>query len=309
MRISVAMAAYNGAEYIIEQLESVRNQTRSVDEVIICDDQSKDNTVKVVEDYLKQHNLEKDWHIFVNEKNLGYASNFIGAADKTTGDIILFCDQDDIWVSDRVERFEKLMKEYEEILLVGSEFKPFTSSDDAPSVPGWEMKQMRYDETLEKLAFAPENIPIGCQGCTMCMKRSFYTQTRPFWYTGWAHDEFVWKMALCLDGLYMYHSSTLKRRLHSNNVTMHKMRDNQKRIKFLEDLLACHEATISFAKSISLSDEKMQLLEKNRKGTILRIGLLKDKKYWNAVKLLFGYRECYHKLRAIPVEFYMALKN
>ena len=57
MRISVAMATYNGAEYIIEQLESIRNQTRSVDEVIICDDQSKDNTVKVVEDYLKEQKI------------------------------------------------------------------------------------------------------------------------------------------------------------------------------------------------------------------------------------------------------------
>lgn len=309
MKISVAMATYNGEEYIIEQLESIRNQTRRVDEVIICDDQSKDNTVSVIEDYIEEHNLQEKWHVFVNEKNLGYASNFIGAADKTTGDIILFCDQDDIWVPDRVERFEKIMTENDDILLVGSEFKPFTSTDDAPSVPGWEMKQMRYDETLEKLSFVPENIPIGCQGCTMCMKRSFYTKTRPFWYTGWAHDEFVWKMALCMDGLYMYHSSTLKRRLHSNNVTMHKMRDNQKRIKFLEDLLKCHEATIKFADSIDLSDKKMKLLEKNRKGTILRIELLRDKKYLNIVKLFFCYRECYHKLRAIPVELYMALKN
>lgn len=46
MRISAAMAVYNSEQYIIEQLESICYQTRTVDEVIICDDSSTDNTEK-----------------------------------------------------------------------------------------------------------------------------------------------------------------------------------------------------------------------------------------------------------------------
>jgi glycosyltransferase involved in cell wall biosynthesis len=52
MRVSVAMATYNGADYIIEQLDSIYRQTRAVDEVIICDDCSKDNTVTIVKEYI-----------------------------------------------------------------------------------------------------------------------------------------------------------------------------------------------------------------------------------------------------------------
>ena len=110
MKKSVAMATYNGAEYIVEQLESIRTQTMAVDEVIICDDCSKDDTVAVVQKYIEEHDLTDTWKIEVNEKNLGYASNFIGAAMKTTGDLIFFCDQDDVWVPDRIKVMTELME-------------------------------------------------------------------------------------------------------------------------------------------------------------------------------------------------------
>ena len=102
MKLSVAIATYNGAEYVEEQLESIRTQSRPVDEVVICDDKSSDNTVEIVESFINKNNLGDSWRIEVNPENLGYASNFIGAARKTTGDLIFFCDQDDIWLPDRV---------------------------------------------------------------------------------------------------------------------------------------------------------------------------------------------------------------
>ena len=50
MKISVVMATYNGAEFIYDQLESLRNQNRGADEVIIVDDASTDGTVRIIED-------------------------------------------------------------------------------------------------------------------------------------------------------------------------------------------------------------------------------------------------------------------
>ena len=76
MKISVAMATYNGEKYITEQLDTIRNQTRKIDELIICDDRSTDNTVSVVNDYIQKYGLEDRWSIQVNEENLGYANNF-----------------------------------------------------------------------------------------------------------------------------------------------------------------------------------------------------------------------------------------
>lgn len=309
MKISVAMATYNGARYVEEQLESIRVQTMPVDEVRICDDCSSDRTVEVVQTYIREHGLEGSWSIEVNSRNLGYASNFMKAVGQTTGEYVFFCDQDDIWIEDRVERMIGLMEQHADMLLLGSEFESFVSSKDAPSVPGWEQKMMRHDESLQKMAYNPANIFIGCQGCTMCMRRELLDRAMPYWYTGWAHDESVWKLALCMDGLYMYHSYTLKRRLHSNNVTMHKVRDISKRLKYLTELQDSHMATLKYARENDLTQSRIALLEKNIRATRLRIELLQNKKLWNIVPLTLGYRECYHKCRAIPVELMMAVKN
>ena len=168
---------------------------------------------------------------------------------------------------------------------------------------------IRNDESLEKMQFTPANIFIGCQGCTMCMRRQLLESAMPYWYKGWAHDEFVWKLALCMDGLYMYHSYTLRRRLHSNNVTMRKVRDITKRLKYLTDLQDSHMATLKYARENGLSKSQLALLEKNIKATRLRIELLRNKKLWNIVPLTLFYRECYHKCRAIPVELMMAVRN
>lgn len=71
--ISIAMATYNGEKYLREQLNSILNQTYSDFELIICDDCSKDSTVKILEEYAKKDNRVK---YFLNEENLGFKKKF-----------------------------------------------------------------------------------------------------------------------------------------------------------------------------------------------------------------------------------------
>ena len=309
MKVSVAIATYNGAQYIKEQLDSIIKQTMEVDEVLVCDDCSQDNTVLIVKDFIHEHHLEGKWSIQVNEKNIGYGSNFIQALKKSTGDLIFFCDQDDIWIEDRVEVMTSLMKQNQGILMLGSEFEPFASSKDAPRIPSWELARFKKNGSLEHLGFQAKNIFIGCQGCSMCIRRSFFDQIQPYWYTGWAHDEYVWKLALCLNGAYIYHGVTLRRRLHSTNVTMHKMRDVEKRIKFLEDLKKSHEVMLQFAKDHLLERKEIRLIKRNISSVGLRIELLRDKKYGHTLKLGSFYMKYYHSKKSIPVELYMAIKG
>ena len=49
MKTSIAMATYNGAKYLQEQLDSFANQTRQPDELILTDDGSIDNTIQIIE--------------------------------------------------------------------------------------------------------------------------------------------------------------------------------------------------------------------------------------------------------------------
>jgi len=84
------MATYNGENYIKEQLDSLKNQTYPVDEVIICDDQSKDSTVSIVKEYIETNRLTH-WNIEVNRENKGFIGNFfLMLLGNTTGDVIFY---------------------------------------------------------------------------------------------------------------------------------------------------------------------------------------------------------------------------
>ncbi|WP_305209499.1 glycosyltransferase, partial [Dubosiella newyorkensis] len=100
--ISVAMATYNGENYISEQIDSIINQTRKVDEIVIVDDHSTDQTVPILLHLQKDH---PEWNIkiHVSTKNVGYKTNFKNAIELTSGDLVFLCDQDDIWHKDKVE--------------------------------------------------------------------------------------------------------------------------------------------------------------------------------------------------------------
>ncbi len=309
MKVSVAMATYNGADYIEEQLDSIYRQTRAVDEVVICDDCSKDNTVAIIQNFIYSNQLQDKWRIEVNKENLGFGSNFIGAIKKTTGDIIFFCDQDDIWIKDRIQVMESVMEKDQNILMLGSEYEPFESATNAYKASPRDLASFKNDNTLERVRLHSKSIFIGNLGCCMCIRRSFFDQILPYWYPGWAHDEFVWKLALCLDGAYVYHGITIRRRLHTANASMGKMRDLKKRVRFLEELQKSHEATLKFVNNHSMNQDVVRLIEKNIKSVKLRIGLLKDKKYINTVELCFRYFKYYHSQRSIPVELYMAIKG
>jgi glycosyltransferase involved in cell wall biosynthesis len=102
MKISVAMCTYNGEKYIKEQLESILKQTLSVDEIIICDDSSKDKTIEII----TQIQLENPNKIFLhkNEENLGSSKNFEKAISICAGDYIFLSDQDDLWRADKTEK-------------------------------------------------------------------------------------------------------------------------------------------------------------------------------------------------------------
>lgn len=309
MKISVVMATYNGEKYITEQMDSIREQSYPVDDVIIHDDCSQDNTVELIRNYIEANELSETWVVRENEKNVGYASNFVHTLTEASGDLIFFSDQDDIWMNDRIARMAEIMKSNSKIQLLGSEFIPFSSSSDAPSVPKWELAKFRNDESIEQLSFSPVNIFIGCQGCTMCVRKTFLEEIKAYWFEGWAHDEYVWKLSLCTDGLFFYHSPTLKRRLHSGNVTLHKEHQAVKRLAYLEALLKSHIATLRFATDHLLEEKKMKLLKKNIRATELRIEMIRNRKWYLVFVLMICYRECYHKKRAIPVELCMAVRG
>lgn len=102
MRASVALTTYNGEKYLIELMESLHNQDREVDEVIICDDVSSDNTIGIVKGFIDSNQLQSKWKLIANSENKGAAINSLDCAASTSGDVIFFCDQDDVWEKNKI---------------------------------------------------------------------------------------------------------------------------------------------------------------------------------------------------------------
>lgn len=98
--VSVAIATYNGAPYIREQLASIVAQTECPAEIVLVDDSSTDETLRVLQEFAADASLPV--RIYKNEKNLGTAKSFEKAISLCSGDFIALSDQDDVWVSDKI---------------------------------------------------------------------------------------------------------------------------------------------------------------------------------------------------------------
>lgn len=100
MKVSVIIPTYNVEQYITKCLDSVVMQTESNIEIIVIDDVSSDNTVKIVKEYTSNDNRIK---LFVNQTNSGPSKTRNKGISEAKGEYIAFLDSDDWWSEDRVE--------------------------------------------------------------------------------------------------------------------------------------------------------------------------------------------------------------
>lgn len=116
------MGIYNGKQYIMQQLDCIRKQTKAPDEVILCDDGSTNGTREMLLQYIKEHNGTENWRVIFNEENKGYPGNFYYAMSLCTGDIVFLADQDDIWHLQKIERMLEIMKMDKQMKVLGCTF-------------------------------------------------------------------------------------------------------------------------------------------------------------------------------------------
>jgi glycosyltransferase involved in cell wall biosynthesis len=98
--VSIALATYNGAEYLAAQLDSLACQTRLPAELVVCDDASADGTQAIILDFARHAPFPVHFH--ENEGRLGYRDNFMRAVALCSSDLIAFCDQDDVWDPEKI---------------------------------------------------------------------------------------------------------------------------------------------------------------------------------------------------------------
>ena len=110
-RASVVIATYNGEKYIEQQLLSIINQSVKPYEIIISDDNSKDNTLSICQRIINE-NYTDDIKIRLlknDVNNKGIANNFENGFKHVTGQVVFLCDKDDIWMPNKIETMLELM--------------------------------------------------------------------------------------------------------------------------------------------------------------------------------------------------------
>ena len=108
-RITVAVAVYHGEKYIAGQLESLFRQTRMPDEILIGDDSGDDDASRQVIESIRSH-FSGELRYIRNIPHLGFLQNFINLANQASGDLIFFCDQDDIWRPEKIETLASVLE-------------------------------------------------------------------------------------------------------------------------------------------------------------------------------------------------------
>lgn len=218
--ISVAMTTYNGEAYLLPQLQSLLNQTRQADEVVICDDRSEDATVSLIRSFIEEHGLSH-WRLIENRRNLGYIHNFRKAMMETTGDLVFLCDQDDIWAEDKIRILQQQMEENPQIDALVSGYSLIDGAG----------KPLQSDEkhfyTPEPGANLLSPVKSGrvlyrnmAQGCTGVYRRSLLER-----YVGCdnttalAHDWALHFLAYERNALYFWNQELVLYRIHSKNTT------------------------------------------------------------------------------------------
>ncbi|MFA5984739.1 MAG: glycosyltransferase family 2 protein [Methylococcaceae bacterium] len=98
--VSIVIATYNGERFLREQLDSLVQQSYPNIEIVAVDDCSTDNTLSILNEYANKYQYVT---VIKNEQNLGYQKNFEKGFSLAKGDYIAPCDQDDIWLTNKIE--------------------------------------------------------------------------------------------------------------------------------------------------------------------------------------------------------------
>lgn len=110
-KVSIIMPLYNSEQFIEETIKSIINQSYSDWELIIVDDYSNDNSVRIIEKYMNNGNEKNKIKIIKNTKNFGPAYSRNEAIKEANGRYIAFIDSDDIWKKEKLEKQINFMEE------------------------------------------------------------------------------------------------------------------------------------------------------------------------------------------------------
>jgi len=206
MNISVAMATYNGEQFIKEQLLSVLSQLDNYDEIVISDDNSTDNTTSIILSF-----IENDSRIrLINGPCKGVVKNFENAIKHCNNEYVLLCDQDDLWKSNKVSSLLYCFEnESCDLVLHNAEILNENSTSDLTFFEKRGCRKGIFNNILK-------NSYIGC---CMAFKREMIQFFTPFPDKIPMHDQWIGIICEKYGKVEFLNENLIVYRRHDNNIS------------------------------------------------------------------------------------------
>ena len=214
-QIAILLATYNGGKYIWEQLESLFQQSCCDFHLYVRDDGSTDDTMKIIgqfhEMYPDRVTILKD-----SQKHRGAAKSFMYLLENVDSEYYMFCDQDDIWLPEKIEKTFARMKEVEKAIadagntaqVNGTAAMSGSAAKNVPILVATDLgvvdeqlnllsESFNKDLKIDVFRKHPELICVRhvVTGCTMMFNRAAKIASLPMSPRATMHDEWV---ALCV---------------------------------------------------------------------------------------------------------------
>lgn len=222
--VSVALCTHNGAPFVVEQVQSILNQTVSAMEIVLSDDASADDTVAEVRRLVRGHHTDHGVAaprlvVLQNDSALGVTANFEQAVRAATGDLVALCDQDDLWQVDRLALIAAEFQARPELTLLHHDAR-LVNDRGAPlgttlaQAIGFTAAERRREH--EGNAFAVLLRRNTVTGATTVFRRDLVAAAVPFPAT-WVHDEWLAMIASMVGQVDYLPATLIDYRQHASN--------------------------------------------------------------------------------------------
>lgn len=217
--IAILMATYNGEKYLKEQIDSIVKQSNTDWTLFIHDDGSGDSTLNIIKEYSY---LSSNIVLLEDEvKHRGAAQSFMWLLSQVEADYYMFCDQDDIWLSNKVsDSFDAIKKmerdcDKDTPLLVHSDLFVVDKNNKMLESSMWKISGI-YPKLSSKFNFF--FIYNNCfTGCTMLFNDSLKNKSLPMHPMALMHDWWIGLNAIKYGCINSLSNPAIRYRQHENN--------------------------------------------------------------------------------------------